>query len=235
MEKEVYSLLVRGKEHYKNKEYEEAERCLRQVIERKYIFPDVLNILGVICYEKKELKQAKEYLERALQINPNYTEAGLNLAITYNELGEYKKAKEIYNTLISTTKKQKDSMDPFARGKIANMHFKLGQTYIEMGAYKEGIAEYKKALSLCPSFVDIRVRLGCAYRDIGEFECAYKELTKAIQIKPSYIEAQIHLGITLYTMNKKKEAIAIWQEALKKDPTNQRVITYLQLAKKELK
>ena len=44
---------------------------------------------------KGELRKASAHFEKALEINPRYTEASLNLAITYNDLGEFKKAQEV--------------------------------------------------------------------------------------------------------------------------------------------
>ena len=49
-------------------------------------------------------------------------------------------------------------LDPFARGKIANMHAEVGQAYADAGLPREAIAEYEKAVALCPQFADLRTQ-----------------------------------------------------------------------------
>jgi Tfp pilus assembly protein PilF len=50
--------------------------------------------------------------EEALQINPNYTEAALNLAVTYNDLGRYDEAKKIYQAALSEGRRDGQARSP---------------------------------------------------------------------------------------------------------------------------
>ncbi|MCK5796617.1 MAG: tetratricopeptide repeat protein, partial [Deltaproteobacteria bacterium] len=78
--------LIKGREHYENHEFLQAEALLTQVVQDDNDFADVYNMLGVIYHDQGRFRQAQTSFERALEINPAYTEAALNLAVTYNEL-----------------------------------------------------------------------------------------------------------------------------------------------------
>ena len=69
-------------------------------------------------------------------------------------------------------------LDPFARGKIANMHADVGQAYADAGLPREAIAEYEKAVGLCPQFADLRTRLGTLLREINELDRARASSTR---------------------------------------------------------
>src|SRR5690349_8213635 len=148
-------LITLGREHYQAGEYDKAEKYLGEVVEIRPTFPDVFNMLGVIYHAHGRFQEAEEAFENALRINPNYTEAALNLSVTYNDRGKYDKAREVYSRVMSNSVDQPKGIDPFARGKIANMHADLGEVYAGLGMHDEAVREYSKSLDLCPDFCDL--------------------------------------------------------------------------------
>src|SRR5262245_3858324 len=133
MDERIKQLLLLGREHYGKREYEKAEQMLRLVLDEEDRFADVHDMLGVIAHSRGNFIQAERHFERALQINPNYTEAALNLAVTYNDRGKYEKAREVYARIKGSPTGNANTLDPFARGKLANMHADLGQAYADAG------------------------------------------------------------------------------------------------------
>src|SRR6478609_1760910 len=117
MDDRVKQLLVLGREHYDRREYDRAEDVLRQVLEKTDRFADVYNMLAVILHEKGDFVAAERHFERAVELNPNYTEALLNLAVTYNDLGKYEAAREVYARIRREGGPEGGVLDPFARGK----------------------------------------------------------------------------------------------------------------------
>ncbi|MCA9674968.1 MAG: tetratricopeptide repeat protein [Kofleriaceae bacterium] len=226
-------LITLGREHYNAREYDRAEKYLAEVVEMRPTFPDIFNMLGVIYHAQGRFGEAEEAFENALRINPNYTEAALNLSVTYNDRGKYDKAREVYARVMSTSYDQPRSLDPFARGKIANMHADLGEVYSGFGLNDEAVREYSRALDLCPDFVDLRVRLGNVYRDMGLFNAAISELEHAKRIKPEYLPARINLGMTLFSLGRRDDAIREWTEVLVQDPGNKNARLYLKMVQDE--
>ena len=229
MDERLKQLLTQGRDLYHNREFEKAEKVLTQVLRENRGFADVHNMLGVIYHDAGRFTQARDCFEQALQINPNYTEAALNLAVTYNDLGQYKEAKEVYGRAMAHTKSHPRSLDPFAKGKIANMHADLGDAYQGIGFYAEAVREYKQALELCPTFIDIRTRLASTFRDMGDLEAAMTEYREVISHNPNYIPARLQLGVTLYSAKRLDDAIAEWRSVLELDPSNKNAHKYLKM------
>lgn len=223
-----YSL---GREAFQRNDYQEAEKQLSAFVESVGHFADVWNMLGVIYHEQGKFHRAVECFEKALAINPHYTEALLSLAVTYNDLGQYDKAQSLY-----AQAKQSEAAapaaelpDPFVRGKIANMHAELGDVYRGVGLYREAVNEYQRALSLRPDFPDIRTKLAQVLHDLGRKEEALAELLELKRSRPDYLLARINLGVVHYSLGRLPEAIREWKEVLAEDPKNKKALMYLRL------
>ncbi|MGK4001837.1 tetratricopeptide repeat protein [Sorangium sp. So ce1036] len=226
MDDRLKQLLVLGREHYDRREYDLAEHALRQILEKTDRFADVYNMLGVILHERGDFLGAELHFERAVQLNEHYTEALLNLAVTYNDLGKYEAARLVYARILSG-KGEKGALDPFARGKIANMHADLAKAYADAGCTQEAIAELERAVALCPTFADLQLRLGTMYREAGNLALAREHYTAARDANPRYAPARVLLGATLLSLGDPDQAIAEWREALAIDPDNRTAKMYL--------
>jgi tetratricopeptide (TPR) repeat protein len=227
MDERTRENLTRGREHYAAREYGKAEPFLAELTEGNLEFADVYDMLGVIYHQQGRLADAESMFQKALRINPNYTEAALNLAVTYNDLGKYKEATEIYARAMSVSKSAPKQLDPFARGKIANMHADVGGAYYDVGQHVDAVREYEKALALCPTFHDIRTRLGTTLRDMGSLVAAAREFERVRHDNPKYIPARVNLGLTYYTMGRRADALGEWQQILGIEPTNKSAAMYI--------
>ncbi len=227
MDDRLKQLLVLGREHYERREYDRAERLLRQVLEITDRYADVYNMLAVICHDRGDFAAAEQFFERAVTLNPNYTEALLNLAVTYNDLGKYDAARQVYARIRDAG--QEGGLDPFARGKIANMHANLAQAYADAGCRAEAIEQLKKAVDLCPTFADLQTRLGTLYRDDNNLILARRAYEAACAANPSYAPARVLLGVTLLSLGEIDAAIKEWNEALAIEPENRAAKMYLRM------
>jgi tetratricopeptide (TPR) repeat protein len=228
MEDRLKQLLVLGREHYERREYDLAEHALRQILEHTDRYADVYNMLAVILHDRGDFLGAEQYFERAVELNPKYTEALLNLAVTYNDLGKYEAARQVY-ARIRSADGQQGVLDPYARGKIANMHADLAQAYLDAGCRQEAIGELKRAVELCPSFADLQVRLGNLYRDAGNLALARESYEAARNANPRFAPARVLLGVVLLSLGHPDQAITEWREALALDPDNKSARMYLRM------
>jgi tetratricopeptide (TPR) repeat protein len=231
MEDRLRQLMHLAREHYQSGEHDKAEPLLLQIIRDHRGFADMFNMLGVIHHGQERFHQAAEAFAEALKINPNYTEAALNLAVTLNDLGKYQEAREVYSRAVSASRAQPRQIDPFAKGKLANMHARTADAYAGLGLNEEAAREYRKALELCPSFVDIRTKLGSTLRDLGDKEAALNEYLLAKAESPKYLPARINLGVTLYSLGRVEEARHEWESVLQDDPDNKSCRMYLDIIK----
>lgn len=231
MDERTKQLLALGREHYDKREFDRAEHYLRQVLERaEGKYADVLNMMGVIHHDRGRFEEAQAAFEEALQINPNYTEAALNLAVTYNDLGRYDDAKRIYQAALARGAESPGQLDPFVKGKIANLHAEVAQAYIDAGMFADAMHELRKAILLCPTFADLRVKLANLYRQAGDLDAARFELEEAIAARPRYVPAHVALGVTLLSMGQPERAMDAWRKAIEIDPDNKAAQMYLRMA-----
>src|SRR5580692_10681228 len=202
MDEHTKQLLLLGREHYQKRELDKAEPTLRQVLADDDRLADVHDMLGVICHSRGNFARAEHHFERALAINPGYTEAALNLAVTYNDRGKYEAARQVYARIKGHPdgRGSLQGLDPFARGKIANMHAEVAQAYADAGLAREAIVEYERAVALCPQFADLRTKLGALLREINDLPRAREQYEAAVQARPGYVLARIQLGVTLLAL-----------------------------------
>jgi tetratricopeptide (TPR) repeat protein len=234
MDEHTKQWLLLGREHYQKREFEKAEPMLRQVLEQSDRLADVHDMLGVICHARGNFAQAEYHFERALAINPSYTEAALNLAVTYNDRGKYEAARQVYARIRGAATGGTLGLDPFARGKIANMHAEVAQAYADAALVYEAITEYEKAVRLCPDFADLRTKLATLFREVNDLPRAREHYEAAIDARPSYVPARIQLGVTLLSLGETAAAAEHWRKVLEIEPDNVRAKMYLRMVTAKL-
>lgn len=228
MDERLKQLLVLGREHYERREYDRADRLLRQVLEITDRYPDVLNMLAVIAHDRGDFAAAEKFFERAVELNPKYTEALLNLAVTYNDLGKYEAARQIY-VKIKESAGESGSLDPIARSRIANMHADLAQAYADADRRAEAIEQLKKGVELCPTYADLQTKLGSLYRDDNNLALARQHYEAARAANARYVPARMLLGVTLLSQGEVEPAEAEWRFVLEIEPENRAAKMYLRM------
>ena len=239
MDDHLRELVALGKEHFQRGDYSLAAGHLEQVVKRGAAFADVHHMLGVIYHHLGEFESAQAAFQKALDINPGYVEAALNLAIVCNDLGQYERAQQVYGAAIARARTRQvrdpngdEPLDPYTRGKIANLHAAVADGYLSVRRPNDAAAEYRKALSLCPTFVDLRMKLAHALREANDLDSALSEYRLAVQHAPAYVPARVALGTALYAGGKIDEAVTQWQEVLRIEPQHRTAGMYLKLVQK---
>jgi tetratricopeptide (TPR) repeat protein len=229
MDEQAKQLLTLGREHYDRREYDRAEPLLRQVLAASDRYADVHNMMAVILHDRGDFHGAERHLERAVDLNPAYTEALLNLAVTYNDLGKYDAARRVYASIRRDDGSGSALNDPFVRGKLANMHAALAQAYVDAGSRPDAIEQLEKAITLCPGFADLQSRLGTLHRDGDDFLRARVHYEAARTANPQYTPARVLLGVTLLSLGEADLAVAEWRDVLVIDPDNRTAKMYLRM------
>ncbi len=230
--KEHYKL---GKEFFLKNKYDIALQHLQAFEALNKNYADVYNMLGIIYHLSGKIKDAIKAFETSLKLNPGYMEAATNLAITYNDIGQYEKANNVLDKAkgSSRSKSIKEMENRLIKSKLSNMHAQIGDLYAEINSYDDAIEEYHKALNLQPTFVDIKTKLAVALREKGMIAQAIKELEEAKFINADYIPARVNLGILYYLMRRLDDAVIEWESVLKHEPKNGIATMYLNAVKRE--
>ena len=238
MDDHVRELVALGKEHFQRGDYSLAAGHLEQVVAKGKAFADVHHMLGVIYHHLGEFEAAQGAFQKALEINPGYVEAALNLAIVCNDMGQYQRAQKVYGDAVERARSRQprdpngdEPIDNFTKGKIANLHAAVGDGYLSVRRPNDAAAEFRRALALCPTFIDLRLKLAAALRESGDADGALAEFRLAAQHAPAYVPARVALGTALYAGGKLDEAVAQWEEVLRMEPSHRTAAMYLKLAK----
>jgi tetratricopeptide (TPR) repeat protein len=189
-------------------------------------YADIHHQLGVLLHTRGDFARACHHFETALELNPGYTEAALDLAIVYNDLGRYSEAKAL---LHQNNSRQDSKTDPLTQGKIANLHAEVGDAYRSAGLPKEAVLEFRRALGLAPDFVDIRTRLAKALTDAGECEEAAEQLRLILDERPNYTQAALQLALLAISSGDQEEAKLILAQILEQQPDHQRANAYMRM------
>lgn len=229
MDDKLREALTTGRELYAQKEYARAEPYLAALAAAKVQYADVYNMLGVVYHDAGQFTKAQAAFEEALRINPAYTEASLNLAVTYNDMGKYVEAKDLYLGALTSSTRPGAKLDSFVMGKLANMYAEIAGVFASSGSYDEAIAEYRRALALRPTFIDIRLKLAATMRDAGKGHDALRELKAVLAQNPDYLPARIHLGLTLFSTGDVAGATQELQDVVAAHPNERRARLYLDM------
>ncbi|MFN0062094.1 MAG: tetratricopeptide repeat protein [Myxococcaceae bacterium] len=227
--KQLFSL---GRGFFEKKQYAEAEKYLSQIIEQNQSFADVYNMLGVAYHDMGQGGRAQRAFEAALRINPRYTEAALNLAVVYNDLGKYSAAREVYEAALARERSPPGELDGVIRRKIANMYADIGDVFSACGRHQQAADEYRHALALGPTFVDVRLKLAGALRDLGALEQSLGEVDQVLAQNPDYVPALVHRGLVLHALGQWGDAASAWESVLARSPGHRAAELYLSLERR---
>jgi tetratricopeptide (TPR) repeat protein len=227
MASDVRQVLQQATAAFEAGSYEEAEGLLLQIMNQIPTYANVFNMLGFIASQRNALEKAVALFRQALSLNANYTEARLNLVLTLTEMGLYDQAAEEASRLEVREPTDSHRLSLGVRGKLANAHADLGKKYHELGLYAEAIAEFDKALGLCPTFPDIHNRRAVSCRELGQYAESRASLLKALELKPNYTEAHVNLGVLHQKLGNLPEAVKSWERALQLDPKHRLARIYL--------
>ncbi len=234
MSRKLAGLIRSGKNAFGKMDYRRAERHLRAAVEGGAEYPDIHYTLGLIEHQRGNYRQAVEQFEKAVTLNPDYTEALLSLSITLNDMGLYEEARTAYDRASMILSRH--GVPPernMVRGRLANLHKELGELYLALGQHDEAISEYRKALSVAPGYPDLRVRLVSALREAGHPEQALAEVEAFLSESPGNAAALTQKGILMYLSGNRAKARHAWEEALYRDPLNRVVQVYLNTLNRE--
>ena len=131
--------------------------------------------LAVKNHIKNNLKEAQNFYNQVLKINPNHINALNNLGGLFKQLGETKTAKSFYNKTVK--------INP----NFADGHNNLGIIYRELGDYQKAVSCYKKTIEINPNHIHSYNNLGIILEELGEYKKALSYYEKGIEINPNNI------------------------------------------------
>jgi tetratricopeptide (TPR) repeat protein len=118
----------------------------------------IQNKVGIAYHQMLQMNEARKYYEKAIKLNPKYSEAINNLGTVFYARKSYRRAIGQYNKALKLT--------PNA----ASIYSNLGTAQFARKKYEEASISYQKALSLDPEVFEHRSSYGTLLqeRTVGE-------------------------------------------------------------------
>ncbi len=143
---------------------------------------------------------AESEFKRAIELNPNFTEAHHAYSHELMALGRTQDARLEGDRALA--------LDPLS----AAMNTHLAWTYFATRQYDPAIEQYRKTIDLDPNFIEAHAQLGMAYEQKGLHEKAVEEFQKAIALSRANPEYVGQLANAYAVSGKRREAEKLLDE-----------------------
>lgn len=170
-------------------------------------------------YINSEIEKAKEYIEKALALNPDNIECKiLSGKILFNN-NELDKAREIFDSFGSNVQNPEilnyrglfaledmqfiDAIKYFSKASALNKKnpiyfYNLGNAYFLNGWKDEAVTAYKNAICISPDNTDYRYSLAYMYYEYKEYDKAKKEVDFILENNRKHYHANVLKALLLF-------------------------------------
>lgn len=199
-----------------------------------------INNLGIEHSKLKNIEKAKSFYNKAISLDPDYEKAHFNLGTLLEDQGEYEQAlSEIENLAkkkpdnISTRFRLGNIYTAMGKYKKAEIQFRsilkhnpdhtetlraLGNLYLRTGKYNEANKCYDQLSRTHPDMEDYHLDFAVLLNDKKEFEKSEVEVKKFLSANPDDINAQSLLGELYFKQDLLKNASALFEQIIEKNP-----------------
>jgi len=164
------------------------------------------NNLGLALEEKGMPDDARGNYQKAIEIDPVYEDARLNLANLFEKQG---RADEAIHHISEVLRFNPGS---------GQAHYNMGAISEKQGRIQEAIEHYRSALIRDPQIEQARNNLGNLMVDKGRYKEAIEHYNQALRINPYYENARYNMGVALEKLGRTDEAEDQYRQALKLSP-----------------
>jgi tetratricopeptide (TPR) repeat protein len=142
-----------------------------------------------------QVQPAVSKYEQALELDPNLTQAHINLISLYGMLGQFNKAEKHYRACLQ--------INP----SLAEAHYNFGVMLTVQRKYPEAAEALRRALGINPFYADAHSNLGSILEQQGKINEAFSHYLKAIENKPNHRLARFNLARLLEQHGQYQDAI----------------------------
>ncbi|CQR27567.1 putative UDP-N-ACETYLGLUCOSAMINE--PEPTIDE N-ACETYLGLUCOSAMINYLTRANSFERASE SUBUNIT [Thiomonas arsenitoxydans] len=189
-------------------EYAEAERLVRQAIAAQPAQGAYWNSLGRLLLLQGRMPEAVQALQEALQLSPQNAESFFNLAEAQGLAGELAEAVKNYEQALR--------LQPGH----AQARFGLAQVLRQLQGWAAALPHYQLAASMAPDAPMGQYFWALALHMGGHVQQAVELYTRITERWPDMAEAWVGIGSVQFGMNRLREAIAAYEQALTLQPEN---------------
>jgi predicted O-linked N-acetylglucosamine transferase (SPINDLY family) len=179
-----------------------AREVYQEILDAEPDHYDALNAMGVLAGQSKDLRQAIQYFERAITVQPGNSGAHCNRGLALKQLGRPEAALACFDRAIE--------LDPGS----AIACYSRAETFRELGRTDEALADYDKAIVINPGFVYAYYWRGVVLQQSARPGDAVVSYDQVIRIKPDHFDALVNRAYSLSSLGRHIEALANCERAI---------------------
>ncbi len=167
--------------------------------------PEVFNNLGLLLYKRGIGREAIENFQKAIDINPRYTDAWYNLGRGYEAVGKQAEAIEAYEKTLTLDRDYPEAWNnigPLLRG---------------MGRSNEAVGYFEQALSIDSKFSDAHFNLGVSLKAEGRYAEAAEHFEFITRLGTEDAATWRELGICCEKRGLLDEAVVVLERSTSLD------------------
>lgn len=229
--------------------FDDAIQCFTTVVEENPRDVLAFNHMGTIYATERKHAEAVACYLKGLKVDPNHPVLHLNLAKSYDKLGEFIKAQaeyeaalrskpgwleaiENYSDLLLRKNKTKTASEIVKKAlhlnpKDAAMHTKLGDVYCRQDNYDEAETEYNVALAIKPDYTKAMSGLAGTYETTGRLDEALELAERMEVVAPQDMAVKRQHAHILLSADKIEKAGEKIQELFAADPDDVHTLNLL--------
>lgn len=152
-----------------------------------------------------DLEGARGSYLAALEIDPKYVEAHVNLVSVFGDLGDHEQASSHYQQAVA--------LDP----SIPEAHYNFGVSLHFSGAFAAAADAFRKALAVNDRYADAHGNLATSLEELGRSAEAERHYRLAVENDPAHPMANFHLGRRLAERGRYRDAVPYLETAVAAD------------------
>lgn len=164
---------------------------------------------GGVYHYQGDLDQALSEVNKAIELDPDYTRAYRGLGTIYRALGDLEQVEAAY------TRGLEREID--SENKVI-LYTNRGQVYADNGDLELALSDFNEALRLDPTYARGYASRCKTYRLKGELDMALADCNKALEVDPDYAWAYSQRGLVYKDRDELDEALADYDRATRISP-----------------
>ena len=199
-----------GSVYLQQQKLKEARASFERVLKLQSSYPGTIpnawNNLGILSAREGHTRQAIDFFQHALQIDPAHLIALLNLGNAYRQQKNWAEAKKALQRAFEV-----DPDDP-------EVNYSLGMVCAQLEDSDRAYEYLKRAVALRPIYPEALNNLGVLYLHTKHPEDAAHSFEESIRVAPEYDQAYLNLARVYAVQGKREKAREVLLELLKQHP-----------------
>lgn len=189
-----------------SRNFAEAEKLFRRVLDRQLGHVAALNLLTVVLMSVQRFAEAEPFIAKAVALNQSSDVSFYNYGLILKHLDKPEQALEQFDRALRLNPNVSDSWNN--RGTVLS----------DLNRYGDAIADFNRAIALNPKFAGSFINRGKSLSKLKRHDEALADFDKAISLDPNSAEAWLGRGNVFKALRRYDEAVAAYDKTLTLNP-----------------